>query len=183
MALSIKAMVANCNRARTNKNGMIKKGWTKPPGGKVKLNTEAAVDLATRRASTGCIIRDSQGQFLAACRVEIEGVIDVTTAEAQAVRDGLRLVERIGCNNLIVETDCLEVVNAYNFPMENRIIGVAFLDESRTMMVGFNEASISHCSKEENRAAHQLARSTGTQIVIFGLRARLFSCIHSWWMM
>jgi ribonuclease HI len=174
MALSIKAMVANCNRARTNKNGMIKKGWTKPPGGKVKLNTDAAVDLATRRASTGCIIRDSQGQFLAACRVEIEGVIDVTTAEAQAVRDGLRLAERIGCNNLIVETDCLEVVNAYNFPMENRIIGVAFLDESRTMMVGFNEASISHCSKEENRAAHQLARSTDDSNCIFWLESPHF---------
>jgi hypothetical protein len=82
---------------------------------------------------------DSQGQFLAACRVEIEGAIDVATAKAQAVRDGLRLAERIGCNNIIIETDCLEVVNAYNFPMENRFVGVPYLDECRTMMVGFNE--------------------------------------------
>ncbi|KAK1617353.1 hypothetical protein QYE76_022870 [Lolium multiflorum] len=73
-------------------------------------------------ASTGCIIRDSQGQFLAACRVEIEGVIDVTTAEAQAVRDGLRLAERIGCNNVEVESDCLEVVTAFQYPLEHRIV-------------------------------------------------------------
>jgi hypothetical protein len=97
LALSINAMVANSNRAKKNTSGTIKKGWIKPPSGKVKLNTDAAVNLETRRASTGCIIRDSQGQFLAACRVDIEGVIDVASAEAQAVRGGLRLAERIGC--------------------------------------------------------------------------------------
>jgi hypothetical protein len=116
LALSIKAMVSNSLRAKKNMSGMIRKGWTKPPSGKVKLNTDAAINLDTRTASTGCIIRDFQGQFLAACRVEIEGVIDVATAEAQAVRDGLRLAERIGCNNIDIETESLEVVNAFHNP-------------------------------------------------------------------
>ncbi|KAM0832091.1 hypothetical protein ACQ4PT_065116 [Festuca glaucescens] len=38
---------------------MAKKGWLRPPAGKVKLNTDATVNLDTRKASTGCIIRDS----------------------------------------------------------------------------------------------------------------------------
>jgi ribonuclease HI len=125
----------------------------------VKINTDAAVDLAARTASTGCIIRDSQGQFLAACRVEIDGVIDVTTAEAQAVRDGLRLAERIGCNKVKVESDCLEVVTAFQYPLENRIVGTAFLDECRLMMAGFNSAVLRHCSREANKAADIIARS------------------------
>lgn len=61
LALSIKAMVSNSLRAKKNMSGMIRKGWTKPPSGKVNLNTDAAVNLDTRTASTGCIIRDSQG--------------------------------------------------------------------------------------------------------------------------
>jgi hypothetical protein len=82
LALSIKAMVANCSRAKTNLNGMIRRGWTKPPKGKVKLNIDGAVKLDARTAAMGCIIRDSQGQFLAACRAKIESITDVVTAEA-----------------------------------------------------------------------------------------------------
>jgi hypothetical protein len=126
IALSIKVMVANCGKTRTNRSGMPKKGWVKPPAGKVKLNTVAPVNLATRKASTGCIIRDSSGQFIAACRPEIEGVIDVTTAEAQAVRDGLRLIERMGCNRVDVETASMEVVNAFHDPQMSRIVGILY---------------------------------------------------------
>jgi ribonuclease HI len=55
--------------------------------------------------------------------VEIERIIDVATAEAQAVHDGLRLAERIGCNNVDIQSDSLEVVNAFHNPLENRIVG------------------------------------------------------------
>jgi hypothetical protein len=101
-------------------------GWTKPPAGFVKLNTDATVNMDTRGASTGCIIRDSAGQFLAACRIPIEGVIDVATAVAEAVRDGLRLAERIGCNHLYVETDALGVAEAFINSEQNRTVGLAF---------------------------------------------------------
>ena len=53
------------------------------------------------------------GTTVAACRIEIEGVIDVTTAESQAVRDGLRLAERAGCNRMYVETDSMDVIAAF----------------------------------------------------------------------
>lgn len=85
--------------------------------------------------------------------MEIEGVIDVATAEAQAVRDGLRLAERIGCNNIDIETDSLEVVNAFHNPLENIIVGGAFLDECRIMMAGFSSTTIGHCPREANKAA------------------------------
>jgi hypothetical protein len=56
------------------------------------------------------VIRDSNGQFIGACHQEVVGVIDVTTIEAQALRDGLRLAERIRCNKIHVESDCMEAV-------------------------------------------------------------------------
>jgi ribonuclease HI len=158
-ALSIKAMVANCAKAKINRNGCLKQGWAKPPSGYVKLNTDAAVNLDSREASTGCIIRDSSGQFLAACRIQIEGVIDVTTAEAQALRDGLRLAETIGCNNIYMESDSLEVVEAVRKPDLHRIVGMPFLDECRAIVAGFASTRLFHCPREANKAAHVIARS------------------------
>ena len=88
---------------------------------------------------------------MAACRVEIDGVIDAATAEAQAVQDGLRLAERIGCNQIYVETDSMEVVQAFEDPMNNRIVGMAYLDECRTSMAGFVAARLAHCPREANQ--------------------------------
>jgi hypothetical protein len=106
VALSIRAMVANSMKTKENKQGVPKIGWSCPPAGFVKLNTDAVVDLGARIASSGCVIRDSRGQFMGAFR----GRIDVTTAEAQALRDGLRLAERVGCTRLYVESDCMEAI-------------------------------------------------------------------------
>lgn len=120
LALSIKAIVCDSMNVHTNRSDMVKKGWSRPPAGKVKLNTHDVVNLDTRNASTGCIIQDSQGKFLSACRVEIEGIIDVAMAETQALRDGVRLAKRNGCNNVEVESDSLEVVNVFLDPMQGR---------------------------------------------------------------
>jgi ribonuclease HI len=159
IALSIKAMVANALKVKKNKSARIKMGWSKPPAGFMKLNTDAAVNVETRRASTGCVIRDASGQFVAACRNEIDGVIDVTTAEAQAVRDGLRLAERAGCTRIYVETDSMNVVTAFEDPTSNRIVGMAYLDECRTIMAGFASTRLTHCPREANQAADLIAKS------------------------
>jgi hypothetical protein len=58
--------------------------------------------------------------------VKIDGVFGVTTVEAQAVRDILRLAERTGCNHIDIEIDSLEVVNAFLYRMENRTVGRVF---------------------------------------------------------
>jgi hypothetical protein len=126
-------MVSNGMKARKTKTGMIKRGWVKPPQGKVKLNAI----LTLGRARRGVSYTDSKGQFLAACRVEIEGVLDVANTEAQAVRDGLRLAERIGCNQIDIEIESLQVVNAFQDPVEYGGVGMAFLDECRIILAGF----------------------------------------------
>ena len=48
--------------------------------------------------------------------MEMDGVIDVTTMEAQALRDSLRLAERVGCCHICIESDCLEAIQALADP-------------------------------------------------------------------
>jgi hypothetical protein len=141
-------MVANSLKAKKIKSGVPKEGWLKPPIGLLKLNTDAAVELEARKASTGCVIRDSNGQFMGAYRQEVVGVIDVTTIEAQALRDGLQLAEHIGCNKIHVKSDCMEVVQALADPRNNRIMGSAYLDECLMIFAGFNMTRIAHCPKK-----------------------------------
>jgi ribonuclease HI len=181
--LSIKAMVANCAKAKINRGGILKQGWTKPPLGYVKVNTNAAMNLESRVGATGCIIRDSSGQFLAACRVQIDGVLDVATTEAQALRDGLRLAERIGCNNIYIETDSLEVVEAIKEPDQYRTVGMPYLDECREIVAGFASTRLNHCSREANKAADVIARSVDDIDHSFWIDDPPPFFIHSWWMM
>jgi hypothetical protein len=86
-------------------------------------------------------------------------VIDVATAEAQAVRDGLRLAERIGCNRLYVETDALGVAEAFINSEQNRAVGLAFNDECRSILAGFDAARVHNCPREMNQAADVIAKS------------------------
>jgi hypothetical protein len=95
---------------------------------------------------------------MGACRQEVVGVIDVTTVEAQALRDGLRLAKRIGCNKIHVESDCMEAVQALADPRNNRIVGSAYLDECCMILAGFNMTRIAHCPRNSNKAAHLVAR-------------------------
>jgi hypothetical protein len=126
-------MVANSLKTKKNKSGVLKEGWLKPAASLLKLNTDVAVDLGARKTSTGCMIRDSYGQFMGACRQEVVGVIDVTTAEAQALH-----AKHIGCNKIHAESDCMEAIQALADPRNNRIVGSAYLDECRMILAGVN---------------------------------------------
>uniref|UniRef100_A0ACD5UQI6 Uncharacterized protein n=1 Tax=Avena sativa TaxID=4498 RepID=A0ACD5UQI6_AVESA len=85
------------------------------------------------------------------------------------MRDGLRLAKRIGCNNIDIETDSLEVVNAFQNPLKNRMVGGAFLDECRMMMAGFNSTTLCHCPREANKAADLVTRTVDSDNVNFWL--------------
>jgi hypothetical protein len=40
----------------------------------------------------------------------IPRIVDATTAEARALRDGLLLMVQVGCHNFIVNNDCMDVI-------------------------------------------------------------------------
>jgi hypothetical protein len=117
------------------------------------LNTDVAIDLGARKTSAGCMIRDSYGQFMGACRQEVVGVIDITTAEAQALH-----TKHIGCNKIHAESDCMEAIQALADSRNNRIVGSAYLDECRMILAGVNTTRIAHYPRNLNKVAHLVAR-------------------------
>jgi hypothetical protein len=52
--------------------------------------------------------------FIAGENCTIPFVEDATTVEAMALRDGLMMVETMGYSNLVINLDCVDVINVMN---------------------------------------------------------------------
>jgi hypothetical protein len=101
-AQSIAALSLNLSRVKNNRVlPMVRHGWIKPPEGIVKLNVDAALDVASGEGGTGAVIRDHSGFFVAGGRWTLQHVEDVAS-----LRNGLLLAGEVGCNRILVESDC-----------------------------------------------------------------------------
>ena len=71
---------------------------------------------------------------------------------------GLIIVENLGCLSIVVETDSLELVEAFNGVIEIWSPYTAILMECFLIARRIGQVKIQHCSREENMVAHELAR-------------------------
>ena len=94
--INIKGILANYSKLKGAGNMARKDGWMKPATGVLKLNVDASFLPNTGTGSIGSIIRDSGGNFVAACCDSNAHAIDVASMEALALLAGLKLVEQIG---------------------------------------------------------------------------------------
>ena len=122
------------------------------------LNIDASYDDDRGCGSTGAIIRNSFGGMIAATSTFIFHLVDAPMAEAYALKEGLMLAQHIGGNRLIVQSDCMEVVEIMGNGGFMANSAVAIYDECNIAWSGFEEISIEHLSREANQVAHELAR-------------------------
>ncbi|KAJ4955772.1 hypothetical protein NE237_012555 [Protea cynaroides] len=83
--------------------------WCPPPSGYFKINTGAALCPRTKKSGTGFIFRDTAGQCLLTAS-QLVPFLSSTLGEALAVRASVYVALSYGMDNLIVESDNLEVV-------------------------------------------------------------------------
>jgi len=150
-------MTANYKRAM-KKSPIWKEVWNKPPEGKLLINVDASFRPENGSGSTGAVIRYSSGSFIAASRSYFEHVVDAPSAEVMAVKDGLLLAQHIGCNGIIIQSDCLEVVETMQQGGFLAAAGAPIYDECNHLWQEFQSISIEHCDRESNQVAHVLAR-------------------------
>ncbi|CAM0910766.1 unnamed protein product [Alopecurus aequalis] len=161
--VNIKGIIANYSKLKDTGNMARKDGWKKPATGVLKLNVDASFLPDTGTGSIGSIIRDAGGNFVAACCDSNAHAIDVASMEALALLAGLKLVEQIGGQSVIVESDSMEVVQAILNPSEYRGTGAVIIDDCRQLIATLGKATIHHCPREANGAAHALARYGANQ--------------------
>ena len=84
---------------------------------------DASFDHDLLRGTAGAVLRDDKGKFIVGGNWKIDWCADVLTAEAMALRFGLILAQKAGCNRLIINSDNIEVIDTMK--NEGQSAGVA----------------------------------------------------------
>ena len=79
----------------------------------IKINTDAAIKCEDGKGGAGGVAR-SPDSFLGAWSKPLPEITDPLIAEAMAMREGVIFASLKGFFNVVLETDCLEVVNLWN---------------------------------------------------------------------
>jgi ribonuclease HI len=131
--------------------------WSLPKPGWVKINSDAAFQAAGNVGATACIIRDHQGAFRVAQARWYERSLDACMMESLACRDGLELAKQHGEQRVILETDCLELVNLWKKEAQRSVIDPV-LQEIQNLCLAFQDFSFVFVNRCCNKIAHVLAK-------------------------
>jgi hypothetical protein len=148
--------VTNYIRSRKKENnGIVRHGWVKPKDNYVKLNVDASFHAYKESGATGMTLRDDHGFFITGGNCTIPFVEDV---EAMALRDELMMVQAIGLSKMVINLDCVEVVDVMKNGCHIQGHAAVIYKDCLFLCREFNDVIFKHCSRESNFAAHVLAR-------------------------
>jgi ribonuclease HI len=131
--------------------------WSKPEKRNYKLNVDASFH-PNGWGAVAAVIRNDLGEAVAGGARPMINLLDSTTAEAAALKFGPRIIERLGCSPVMVESDNLEVIDACTGDTDlwspySSIMVDCFQIAQRIEVIKFQ-----HCFREANTAAHNLAK-------------------------
>ena len=129
--------------------------WRPPPKDKLKCNVDAAYCDKKRVASLVAIIRDDHGKLVAGKANKIPCSSSVL-AEAQTIHEGMLLASSCCYASVLIESDCLQVVEACWNKTPSHEIAIVVADLI-AMKDWFSNCALLWCPREANQLAHQLA--------------------------
>ena len=131
--------------------------WQCPAPGSYKLNVDASF-FEDGSGAAADVLRNCHGEAIVGVSELIDNTLSAQSAEAIALRLGLRLVYAVGCRNIEVESDCEELVHACNGETEIWSPYSGTLADCFHLSHGIPNISFAHCPREANKVAHFLAR-------------------------
>ena len=152
--------------------------WKAPLEGWVKINSDAAFVAETGKGAGGVVMRNSQGEVLAAAAQLYEHIPDALTSEALAARDGVVLAQMLSMEKVILEVDNSVLVALLRSDEGRRSAIAGLWQEIRERSVVFRSFDVSFVNKEGNEVAH-LCASKAIELapVLFWL-----DCFPNWLM-
>lgn len=80
---------------------------------------------------------------MAVAKCQFQFVEDAATVEAMALRDGLALAESVGCNRIVVNSDCMEVIEVMKRGGNSLGLAVAIFEDCFFTCLNFESACVS----------------------------------------
>jgi ribonuclease HI len=84
--------------------------WIAPPQGLAKINVGSALSKTSPKGAIAAVARSSEGSFLGASSLVINGVMDPETMEALACREELNLALDLLLMRIRVASDCQNLI-------------------------------------------------------------------------
>ncbi|MBA0582016.1 hypothetical protein Gorai_024170, partial [Gossypium raimondii] len=132
----------------------VKKGWTKPLTGYVKVNVDASVSNGCRVVRV--VARDHDGFVIRGYYNFKENSMDVIWAELEAFQEGLKLAEKLKVAQLIVESDSATLVNTVKKRMKDIIIMGQRIRQECKAFNNFDSVQVKWINHNSNNVADSL---------------------------
>ena len=130
----------------------------------MKINTDAAVGMDKDIVGAGGVARSSTA-LLGAWSKPHFGVSDPFIPETLVLRDGVIFANLRGFSHVIMETDCLEIVNLWKTRHYSLSVVAPVLGEIRELALVFSSFDIQHVNPAANVPAHLCAKHACTLMV------------------
>jgi hypothetical protein len=145
----------------------IPQKWKKPQAGYVKLNVDASFHSVSSVAGLGGVFRDSEGNFLGGFVDFLPSIVSAKHGEMLALLLGVKVAYNRSLVPLIVESDCLDLVQAITSnSLDSSELGF-LIEDIRQDLQTASAASIHHVRRSANNVAHLLAREAGIKCLEF----------------
>ena len=160
--MSVLAIVANAQAVATSGRLRSNRGekWAKSEPRQIKINVDSSFVAVLGAGSTGAVARDYQGNFVAAATRYFPHVASLELAEAFAMRDGLQLAVKLGCSNVVAESDSIQVVQACTGEEPWWNAAATIFADCVDLVTNIGSVKFSHCLREANQVAHELAKDS-----------------------
>ncbi|XP_042950304.1 uncharacterized protein LOC122282418 [Carya illinoinensis] len=120
--------------------------WSPPLPNWFKLNVDGALFFYCNKTGIGAILRNSFGDVIMALSKVEEEFLEPKNVEAMVVLRGLQFYLQSGIHNLLIESDCLHLVEEINNVAEPFIAIRTMIAEIRRLMLRFMQCKIQHGS-------------------------------------
>jgi ribonuclease HI len=134
--------------------------WQPPTDGEFKCNVDAALFNEEQQFGMGMCIRGAHGTYVKARTMVFEGTPPPLEAEAYALKEALIWLEELGISRVVIELDCMLVVNAINEKLRDSTEFGAIIKQCRLLLDNHPNFKISFIRRQANFVAHTLARAS-----------------------
>ncbi|XP_074373951.1 uncharacterized protein LOC141714325 [Apium graveolens] len=131
--------------------------WLAPPISVTKINMDASLAIEGW-IGIGVVARDFTGSVIFAATKRIRAYWSSEVAEAKAIDIAVRLGRKYGLEEVILESDCKNLVNRLSKGVTYLSDLDYVLDDILVTSTSFKSISWSHVKRDGNSVAHHLAR-------------------------
>ncbi|WJZ86110.1 hypothetical protein VitviT2T_005601 [Vitis vinifera] len=147
-------------------NGRIRHSQQKPDYGWIKINVDEAVFLD--EGAIGAVFQDHQGRFMGGFAKPFPHQTLSEVVEALGVREVLSWIHERSRSRIVVETDCLRVVQAIQHKScPNTSFGFTIAD-CLDVLQHLVDVQVVYARRSANSAAHCLAKGAGPLVMQLG---------------